>query len=225
VTRIATIAGTTIEDERSFLFLLVIIVLNAFDSGGGSALLWVPVAIVSVLAHELSHAAAIALFGFGGSRIVLAGMGGVTINTRLARPWQDLLISLAGPASSLLIAFGIGAAGGRGTFLMMMRDANLVWGIFNLLPVVPLDGGHAVRHLLRLVMNELTAFHISTWLSIITAAVVAIAGARAGWLIAAALMAYYIFLNFQQWQQVRQMQRQAAAGGYNPPQAPGGSSP
>jgi Zn-dependent protease len=212
VTRIATIAGTTIEVERSFLFLLVIIVLNALDSGGGDALLWVPVAVLSVLVHELAHAGAIALFGFGGSRIVLAGMGGVTINSRLARPWQDLLISLAGPASSLAIAWGLRAAGAHGVFLSMMRDANLLWGIFNLLPVVPLDGGHAVRHLLRLFMNELTAFHISTWLSIAGAAVLAILGARTGWLIAAALMAYYLFLNFQQWQRVRQMERQARTG-------------
>ena len=47
--------------------------------------------------HELAHAGTIGAFGFGPSRIILAGLGGVTFNERRAKPWQDLLISLAGP--------------------------------------------------------------------------------------------------------------------------------
>ena len=69
------------------------------------ALLWAPVLFLSVLLHELAHAATIAAFGYGASQIVLSGMGGVTINQRRALPWQDTLISAAGPASSFLVAW------------------------------------------------------------------------------------------------------------------------
>lgn len=45
---------------------------------------------------------------------------------------------------------------------------NLIWGIFNLLPILPLDGGHAVRDLLRL---KLRAYEADRWAARITVVV------------------------------------------------------
>jgi Zn-dependent protease len=86
---------------------------------------------------------------------------------------------------------------------MLMR-ANIWWGIFNLLPVSPLDGGQAVRNFLRMFLSERTAFVIAVWLGIIVGTFVAVAGLVARWFFLALLIAWYVYSNFQQWQYFRE---------------------
>jgi len=134
-------------------------------------LIWVPTLFIGILLHELGHATAMKRFGYGTSKIVLHGFGGVTINTRRqsAPPGKSIVISLAGPALSFLTAavsfgayyllvgtVGAGASGAGGVvlgffvrLLYVMGLINVVWGVFNLLPINPLDGGHVVLHFLR----------------------------------------------------------------------------
>src|SRR5436305_7208842 len=103
---LGTIFGTTIALDFSFLILIAFFVLSSADAYGmPGALLWVPVILVSILFHEFAHAAMIGILGHGSSEIVLEGIGGVTINQRQSRPWQDMLISAAGPAASFLLAW------------------------------------------------------------------------------------------------------------------------
>src|SRR2546428_7861564 len=104
---LGTILGTTIPLDFSFIILIVFFVLSDIERAGFRyALLWAPVLLISILVHELAHAAMIGLLGFGPSRILLQGIGGVTVNERRARPWQGPLISAARPLSSLLLAGG-----------------------------------------------------------------------------------------------------------------------
>src|SRR5260370_30830648 len=101
--RLGTILGTTIDAEITFLILMAFFVITAYNPSRGwhYALLWIPVVVISVVLHELAHAAMIGLFGFGPSRIILGGMGGVTINDRQqTKPWQQVVISVAGPLTS-----------------------------------------------------------------------------------------------------------------------------
>lgn len=133
-------------------------------------LIWVPTLFIGILLHELGHATAMKRFGYGTSKIVLHGFGGVTINTRRqnAPPGKSIVISVAGPALSFLtaiVAFGayyllqatVTVGGGVGgailgflfRLLYVMGLINAVWGVFNLLPINPLDGGHVVLHFLR----------------------------------------------------------------------------
>ena len=103
---LGTIFGTTITLDFSFLILIVFFVMTDVQQVGMRyALLWVPVLLISILWHELAHAAMIGALGFGSSAIILEGIGGATYNERRAKPWQDLLISAAGPASSFLLAW------------------------------------------------------------------------------------------------------------------------
>ncbi|MEZ6195447.1 MAG: site-2 protease family protein [Planctomycetota bacterium] len=44
---------------------------------------------------------------------------------------------------------------------------NLVWGIFNLMPIVPLDGGHVVEHLLRMRMRRAAAERLASIVSLV----------------------------------------------------------
>jgi Zn-dependent protease len=75
---------------------------------------------------------------------------------------DDILTSLAGPASNFLIAVvsvialrlvimfeGPGAVSQPlATLLFLSMEINVLLGVFNLIPVPPLDGSHVLRHLL-----------------------------------------------------------------------------
>ena len=213
--RLGSIFGTTIAVDFSFLILIAFFVFTNYDPNEGIryALLWIPIVFVSVLIHELAHAAAIAMFGYGSSEIVLGGMGGVTMNRRRAKPWHDLLISLAGPLSSFALAYLLILLYFRIPFLRTDRMmvalmpllvwANKAWGGFNLLPVSPLDGGHAVRNFLRMFLSENAAFTGSVWIAIVGGA------GAVGYLVwmklylAALLVGWFVFMNYQQWQSFR----------------------
>ncbi len=110
---------------------------------------------VSVLWHEIGHAVAIA--GYGGEpQIALYEMGGMTqdVSSLRVRPGQSIVISLAGPAFgfalggllwglALALPTDLGEVGRA-----VLRNAlfvNIGWGVLNLLPMLPLDGGHVVR--------------------------------------------------------------------------------
>jgi Zn-dependent protease len=184
---LGSIGGTTIRVDFSFLLLIALFVAMSYNPGRGIeyALIWAPVLFISVLVHELAHAATIALFGYGSSQIVLGGLGGVTINARQARPWHDVMISIAGPLSSFALAFLFAsiqfhpAVLGDKMFIVLvptLARVNFLWGILNLLPVAPLDGGQAVRNFLRMLLEERTAFVIAVWVSIVAGVAAAIYG-------------------------------------------------
>lgn len=213
--RLGSIAGTAIYVQTSFLILVALFVILDVDQGRGihMALLWIPVLLISVLVHELAHAGAIALFGHGRSLIILGGFGGVTINERRARPWQDMLISLAGPFSSFALAIlvwitYVQVPALRSDPMMqalapLLRDANFFWGFFNLLPIHPLDGGSAFRSFLRLFTQNRRAELISIWLSLILGALLIAGSLFARQLFLAAIAAMLTMQNYQRWQQYK----------------------
>lgn len=213
--RLGSIRGTTIAVEISFLILIALFVASDYDPQAGiqHALLWAPVLFISVLVHELAHAATIGAFGYGPSEIVLGGIGGVTMNRRRAKPWQDVLISLAGPVSSFILALLVTLVIRKFAFayrdpmmrefLPLLRYANFAWGVFNLFPISPLDGGHAVRNFFRMFVKEATAFTISVWIAIVVGAGIAVLGLFLRWYFLSLLIAWYVFMNYQQWQYFR----------------------
>jgi Zn-dependent protease len=216
---LGSILGTTITLDFSFIILIVFFVLSSLDRPGMPyALLWAPVLLISILFHELAHASMIGILGFGPSHIVLQGIGGVTINERRAKPWQDLLISAAGPVSSFVLAAGVWALYGalvpqvtRDPFLIallpLLAQANIWWGIFNLMPVIPLDGSGIVRNFLRMFLNERLSFVIAVWISIVAGCVLAILGVLARQPFLALLMLWYVRGSYLQWQFFRSYNR------------------
>lgn len=210
---LGSIRGTSIDVDFSFFILVFLFVVLNYqaDQGIQYALIWIPILFLSVLIHELAHAGMIGVFGFGSSQIVLGGMGGVTINSRRAKAWQDMLISLAGPFSS----FGLGllAWWSYRTFPITHTDkmldalvprliwANFAWGIFNLIPTPPLDGGHATRDFFRMFLSERTAFVIATWIAIIGGGGVAIYFFRQRQFFVALYIAWFVYMAFQRWQE------------------------
>jgi Zn-dependent protease len=213
---LGSIRRTSIDVDFSFLILVGLFVALNYDAKLGIqyALLWIPIVFISVLIHELAHAAAIGILGFGSSQIVLGGMGGVTINQRKARPWQDLIISISGPASSFamwLLARWIFANVAFAqndrmlhAMLPLLAWANLAWGIFNLIPVPPLDGGHATREFFRMFLSERNAFVVAIWIAIVGGGAIAVLAFYFGAFFVALYIAWFVFLAFQQWQYFRQ---------------------
>lgn len=214
---LGSIRGTTIGVDPSFLILITFFVVSYYDPARGIeyALLWAPVLFISVLVHEFAHAAAIGAFGYGASEIVLGGMGGVTRSHshREGKAWHELIISLAGPLSSFGLALLFAQIATNVPFartdrmmialMPLLIGMNWWWGYFNLLPISPLDGGHAVRHLLRLFLSEARAFQIAVWIAIVSGvAVIAWAISQQNILLAA-LIAWFVMVNYQQWQYYR----------------------
>ena len=215
---LGSILGTTITLDISFLILIAFFVFSSADTFGmPGALLWAPVIFISILFHEFAHAAMIGILGHGSSAIVLEGIGGVTFNQRQSRPWQDVLISAAGPAASFLLAWLVSLLWTHVAYfqhdrfffalLPLLQWANVLWGKFNLLPVIPLDGSGIVRNLLRMFLREQTAFVIAVWLSMIAAAIVIVLMLREKQWFVALLLGWYLFLSWQRWEFYRQTNR------------------
>jgi len=115
----------------------------------------------SVVAHELAHSLVAIRNGIPVRSITLFFLGGMAQITREAtKPKTELLVALAGPACSLVIAgvmglvwylvWGHGDGGDSAPSYMVFWLAwiNLLLGLFNLIPGFPLDGGRVLRAVL-----------------------------------------------------------------------------
>ncbi|MFN8126937.1 MAG: site-2 protease family protein [Candidatus Nanopelagicales bacterium] len=117
------------------------------------AALFAGLLMVSILFHELAHAFAARMFSYPVSGITLWAMGGYTTYRPAARhgPLREAAIAVAGPAATLSIA-AVAYAGEQvappgllRVMLAALASANLLVGLFNLLPGAPLDGGSVVK--------------------------------------------------------------------------------
>ena len=107
----------------------------------------------SVLVHELSHCVVARAFKLSVRRILLYPLGGFSeIEQEPPTPAKEFAVSVVGPLTSLALAacgFGLDAALHPGGIPRVLIDqlilANLLVGVFNLLPGLPLDGGRILR--------------------------------------------------------------------------------
>jgi Zn-dependent protease len=215
---LGSIGKTSIDVDFSFFILIALFVILGYDPSRGIeyALIWIPILFVSVLFHEMAHAAAIALFGFGASQIVLGGMGGHTANEQMrrARPWQDVVISVAGPASNFLLWLActylyLNTRIGQTDKMLAVLLPTLAymswwWGLINLIPVPPLDGGHATRSFFRMFLTDRKSFIISTWIALIVGGAVVIYGFSKQQFFLAFFLAMMILRVWQAWQYFRE---------------------
>jgi Zn-dependent protease len=134
-------------------------VFTAESGGFGWLLVWVACVFVSILLHEMGHVVVGNWFGSRG-HIVLFSFGGLAVgSSNLYKRWQRILVYFAGPAAQFLL-LGLVLLAGRyllphvtslrwserlDQLLWMLYFINLVWPVFNLLPIFPLDGGLIAR--------------------------------------------------------------------------------
>jgi Zn-dependent protease len=122
-------------------------------------LVWIGVVFVAILVHELGHALAYRFYGCQAA-IILWMFGGLTITDHVPhRRGARLLVTLAGPLSGFAVAAMLYITARWTNWLsqaappalvfayILLIQVNLYWGVFNLLPVLPLDGGQVCREL------------------------------------------------------------------------------
>lgn len=168
----------------------------------------------------------IVLHFMGGLTVPLAapwGMGWASVSPG---PSQQIVISLAGPFAgfflAVLVIAGVLVSGGTvltsmlfgfiplpltpilpfggrvlGIFVSMMLWVNIFWGLINLLPVFPLDGGQVARNIL-IQYDPGDGARRSLWVSVITGGIVALgAFAFLGSFYMAFLFALLAFQSYQ----------------------------
>jgi Zn-dependent protease len=139
---------------RPGFLLFMGLVIFAYGSDRG---LWIAgSAAVLTLLHELGHAFAARATGAEAeiSLDFLAGFASF-VPTRPLKRWERAGISLAGPAVQIVVSLTILFLMGvnpldRDSFLQSSASLAIWWtgpvmGLFNLLPILPLDGGHIVQ--------------------------------------------------------------------------------
>lgn len=121
----------------------------------------IAVLFASILWHELGHAFTVRALGLGPAVITIHGFGGLTRH-RAGTPAQELGVSLAGPGAGLLLGFlALAVAlfaplrGVPDRVVDTIATVNLFWSMFNLMPVFPMDGGHALARILQMVAPAL----------------------------------------------------------------------
>lgn len=109
--------------------------------------------LISVLVHELAHALTAKVYHWPTEKIVLNLWGGHTqFESFTASPGRSVLVAMAGPAANFVLAAAgwmaltVGNLSGVADILAnIFVWANLLIGIFNVLPGLPLDGGRLVE--------------------------------------------------------------------------------
>jgi Zn-dependent protease len=167
--QLLTIRGIPLRIHPSWFVILLLATLAfqqqyALSLGGQlpPAALWAVALVtalalfVSVLLHELGHSLVALRQGVKVKSITLFLLGGVaSVERECSTARGALLVAAAGPAVSLVLGFGLLAsthaashvAPVLGQMVERLAALNLILGLFNLLPGLPLDGGLIVKAL------------------------------------------------------------------------------
>jgi Zn-dependent protease len=120
--------------------------LPGLPHGWRGMFLWGPIVFVSLIVHELGHAATGLVWG-SRATIVMYPLGGATHMDPPLSTGRTIIAYLAGPLVSLTV--GLAAAWlrvrfGHPAWLTVVMWVNLGWAGLNLLPVPPFDGGYVL---------------------------------------------------------------------------------
>jgi Zn-dependent protease len=197
--------GVPVSISIWHVFVLFIMVARVVQQKPLLGFAMILVASLSVLLHEMGHALVSAGFGLR-PEVSLVGFGGFTRHQPARRPRDEFLIVAAGPSVNLLLAgaFLIGSSYVHQPLLAEIlgwgKQVNLVWAAYNLLPIVPLDGGQLARITMRRIFSK-SPVRADRWtyrggmgLAILLAAWFILS---AGWLFAGIILAMAALQNWQ----------------------------
>ncbi|MEZ9236534.1 MULTISPECIES: site-2 protease family protein [Shewanella] len=105
--------------------------------------------IACLVVHEYGHIKAMKHFGMKTKGIYLIPfMGGLAVSDeRINTRWQNVVISIMGPTFGLLMSIACMVAYWitGNIFFAGLASFNALLNLFNLLPILPLDGGHILK--------------------------------------------------------------------------------
>ncbi|MGI9032993.1 MAG: hypothetical protein ACR2HY_04800 [Acidimicrobiales bacterium] len=200
--------GIPVTIDPSFFLIAALL-----GFGGGSlafVVTWVVVVFVSVLAHELGHAVAFRVYGQQ-PQVLLQGMGGLTSGSAPLPFGRDIVVSLAGPLTGLVL-LGLPALwlqSGSGS-LSLTRDmvlravvfVNIAWSGVNLLPVLPLDGGQVAASLLQRFKGH-DGVQAARVVSMVVAAAAGAYALRLNYVFGALFAGFFVVQNYTDWRKVQ----------------------
>ena len=160
-------------DVTFFLVILVILVLGKVEMFA--------LVSASIFLHEIAHVCAGIIFGWEvlALRILPVGFNAV-LNERGCTKSGRVIVYAIGPIINLLLAlfaivievYGFPES----QYAKLFKLINLSLCIFNLLPIIPLDGGRILREILKDSFGTFRARKILRWISIIFSIIFVILG-------------------------------------------------
>lgn len=106
--------------------------------------------LLSAALHEGGHLLACALWGVKVRAVRVTFCGAELLLEELNRSAQGVTVAAAGPLVNLLCALCAARCCPQQAWAQLFAGASLMLGLFNLLPVLPLDGGRMVCALMEL---------------------------------------------------------------------------
>ena len=137
--------------------------------------------LFAALCHELGHCAALHLLHGRVTALRITASGAeMQVMGRLSYG-GELLAAAAGPTANLLLSLPLAYGGRQGEILYLFAGAQLVLGIFNLLPILPLDGGSILWNLTAWLTQPYTADRVTGLVSLGMAVILTLTAAAALW--------------------------------------------
>ncbi len=199
--------GIDVRIHWSFWVLPIAVAIAVSPLGIQNVVIFVTLIIAfyaCVVFHEYGHALTARLFRVKTRDIILTPLGGIArLETMPDKPVQEIVIALAGPATSLMIFFGLLCIFAIGfpaeqtiatfkplsaehgvtrasEFIFYLMLGNLGLALFNMLPAFPSDGGRVLRAVLELFVSRLRATEVAVYLGALVALCLAVYGVLYG---------------------------------------------
>jgi stage IV sporulation protein FB len=125
-----------------------------------------------VFIHEMGHVTMAKIFGWRVKEVQLLPFGGVAVVEESGNipAHEELWVALAGPVQNAWMAgfafMMMKLNGGDSLWWEYFLQANIMIGLFNMLPILPLDGGKVFVSLLSLRLCYYKTLHVCTWSSL-----------------------------------------------------------
>lgn len=179
--KLGRMLGIDVYVHFTFLALLGFIGLSHWLAGrnlaaAANGMIFFLGLFVCVLLHEYGHALAARRYGIATRDITLLPIGGLARLERMPdKPYQELVVALAGPLVNVVIAgsllLGLTVTGTwqpldsltttSGSLVERLLVVNVFLAVFNLLPAFPMDGGRVLRSLLAMRLEYARATRIA----------------------------------------------------------------
>lgn len=177
---VGTLFGIPVRVHYTFVLLLAFIwyvesTMLGPRAGLLAVLFWILI-FGCVLLHEFGHSLVAKSYGLTIVSIVLLPIGGVSQIVEIPRdPTKEVAITIAGPIVNFLISASLLAAGKlmdpslqfstisleSGSLVVNLFWANIMLGLFNIVPAYPMDGGRILRGMIAMKREYLEATRLA----------------------------------------------------------------